>query len=104
MARIMSRAFILAVSVGLFGVAIQAADKPLPIPAGSTLQVRLDTLLSDKTNKSGDPFTGVVMHPIMVDGKDVIPQYSAVKGHVTFVKQSGRIRGAAQLRIVIDNV
>ncbi len=104
MARIIARSFILAASVVLFGVAILAADKPLPVPAGSTLRVRLDTLLSDKTNKNGDQFTGVVMQPITVDGKDVIPQYSAVKGHVSFVKPSGRIRGAAQLRIVIDNV
>lgn len=104
MARLMARTFILAASVALLGIPLPAADKPLPVPAGSTLRVRLDTLLSDKTNKTGDKFTGVVMEPITVDGKDVIPQYSAVKGHVSFVKQSGRIRGTAQLRIMIDSV
>ena len=104
MVRIMERSFILATLVVLFSVSILASDKPLPVPAGSTLRVRLDTLLSDKTNKTGDQFTGVVMEPIAVEGKDVIPKYSAVKGHVSFVKQSGRIRGTAQLRIVIDNV
>ena len=104
MARLIFRTFGLAVSIGLFGLAAWASDKAIPVPAGSTLRVRLDTLLSDKTNKSGDQFTGVVMQPISVDGIDVIPQYSAVKGHVSFVKPSGRISGTAQLRIVIDSV
>jgi len=39
-----------------------------------------------------------------VNGKEVIPQYSTVNGHVAFVKPSGRIRGKAEMRIVIDNV
>jgi hypothetical protein len=81
-----------------------SAEKPASIPAGSTLQVRLETTLTDKTNKSGDTFTGEVSEPVMANGKEVVPQYSTVNGHVAFVKPSGRVRGRAQMRIVIDNV
>ena len=80
------------------------AQKPVAIPAGSTLRVRLGTTLTDKTNKTGDPFTGDVTDAIMVNGKEVVPQYSAVNGHVAFIKPSGRIRGKAEMRIVIDNI
>jgi hypothetical protein len=104
MIRVAARIFTAALAFAILGAPAWGAEKALPIPAGSTLRMRLDTLLSDKTNKSGDPFTGVVMEPITVDGVDVIPKYSAVKGHVAFSKPSGRIRGAAELRIVIDSV
>jgi hypothetical protein len=81
-----------------------AAEKPPAIPAGSTLRVRLGTTLTDKTNKTGDPFTGEVTDAIVVNGKEVIAQYSTVNGHLAFVKPSGRVRGKAEMRIVIDNI
>ncbi|MGH9469553.1 MAG: hypothetical protein ACRD1N_04325 [Terriglobia bacterium] len=74
------------------------------IPAGTTLRVTLDTTLTDKTNKSGDPFTGEISSPVYITGKDVIPQYSTVNGHIAFLKPSGRFAGKAQMRLVLDNI
>lgn len=74
------------------------------IPAGSLLHVRLTCTLTSKTSKPGDPFTGMVTTPITVDGKDIIGSGSTVEGHVAFVKQSGRISGVAQMRIVLDDI
>ncbi len=91
-------------SIVMLGVTALAADNPPPIPAGSTLQVRLETTLTDKTSKTGDSFTGLVAEPIVVNGKEVVPKYSSVRGHVAFVKPSGRIRGKAQMRVVIDSL
>lgn len=80
------------------------ANKPAMIPAGSILQVRLQTTLSDKFNKTGDTFTALVTQPITVNGQDVVPAGSTVNGRVAFVKPSGRVRGKAQMRIVLDNI
>lgn len=74
------------------------------IPAGSLLHVRLTCTLTSKTSKPGDPFTGIVTTPISVDGKEVISAGSTVEGHVAFVKQSGRISGVAQMRVVLDDI
>jgi len=74
------------------------------VPAGTVLHVRLTSTLTSKTSKPGDPFTGIVSQPIIADGKEVIAAGSTVDGHVTFVKQSGRIRGVAQMRIVLDDI
>jgi hypothetical protein len=74
------------------------------IPAGSLLHVRLTCTLTSKTSKPGDPFTGVVTTPIVVDGKEVIAAGSSVEGHVAFVKQSGRVKGVAQMRVVLDDI
>ena len=74
------------------------------IPAGSLLHVRLTCTLTSKTSKPGDPFTGIVTTPISVDGKEIIAVGSTVEGHVAFVKQSGRVSGVAQMRIVLDDI
>ena len=74
------------------------------IPAGSLLHVRLTCTLTSKTSKPGDPFTGIVTTPITVDGKEVIAAGSSVEGHVAFVKQSGRVSGVAQMRVVLDDI
>ncbi|MFZ0963446.1 MAG: hypothetical protein WAO35_21505 [Terriglobia bacterium] len=77
---------------------------PLVIPAGSLLHVRLTCTVTSKTSKPGDPFTGIVTQPILVDGKEVIGAGSSVEGHVAFVKRSGRVAGVAQMRIVLDDI
>lgn len=77
---------------------------PPAIGAGTTLRVQLDTTLTDKTNKTGDTFTGEIMDPVMENGKDVLPKYSTVNGHIAFLKPSGRVAGKAQMRLVIDNI
>jgi hypothetical protein len=82
----------------------KAPQGALSIPAGSVLHMKLTTTLTSKTNKTGDPFTGQVTQPIVVDSKEVVPKYSQVQGHVAFVKPSKRVKGKALMRLVIDKV
>jgi hypothetical protein len=91
-------------SAFLFATAVFATDKPVAVPAGASLRVKLGTLLSDKTSKVGDPFTAKVTYPIAVDGQEVIPTGSIVDGHVAFIKESGRVKGKAEMRLVVDRV
>ncbi len=86
------------------GAQIKVPPPPQIIPAGSLLHVRLTSTLTSKTSKPGDPFTGMVISPISVDGKEIIAEGSTVEGHVAFVKPSGRVSGVAQMRIVLDDI
>ncbi|MGH9354526.1 MAG: hypothetical protein ACRD10_00170 [Terriglobia bacterium] len=88
----------------LGAMAFGAQPAPTPIPAGTTLRVTLDTTLTDKTNKSGDTFTGELSEPVTLGAKQVLPKYSAVKGHIAFLKPSGRVSGKAQMRLVLDAI
>ncbi len=81
-----------------------AASGSDTLPAGSTLQIRLTTTLTSKTNRTGDKFTGVVKQPVIADGKTIVPEGSQVAGHVAFIKPSKRIKGRAEMRIVLDDV
>ncbi len=81
-----------------------AEDGSLTLPAGSTLHVKLTTTLTSKTNKAGDKFTGMVDQPVIVNRKEVVPQGSTVNGHVTFIKPAKRIKGRAEMRIVLDDI
>lgn len=76
----------------------------LVLASGSVLHIRLTTTLTSQTNKSGDRFTGVVTQPVVSGDKTLVPDGSIVDGHVAFVKPSGRIRGRAQMRIVLDHI
>ncbi len=81
-----------------------AADGSGTLPAGTVLKIRLTTTLTSKTNKTGDKFTGVVDKPVITNGKTIVPEGSQVEGHVAFIKPPKRIKGRAEMRIVLDDV
>jgi len=79
-------------------------SKPVTLPEGTVLTVRLGETVSSKRNNSGDKFTGTVEQPVEVGGKVVIPKGAAVTGTVAEAKPLGKIKGAATLRLVLDSV
>jgi hypothetical protein len=79
-------------------------SKPVTVPEGAVLTIRLSDTVSSKKNSSGDKFTGTVEEPVEVDGKVVIPKGSTVTGTVTDAKALGKIKGGATLRLVLDSV
>ncbi|HLY60285.1 MAG TPA: hypothetical protein VKV95_05920 [Terriglobia bacterium] len=79
-------------------------EKPVAIPAGTSLRVKLGTLLSDKTNKAGDPFTAELADPIIVDGRQAVPAHSTLQGHIAFILPSGRFTRKAEMRLVVDKL
>ena len=86
------------------GPAAPAADDAIALPSGTELHVRLTTSLSTKTNQSGDPWVGRVIEPIFSGGREVVPADSTVDGHVTYVKEPGRVTGTGEMRVVADSI
>jgi len=83
---------------------VLAAQTNTPVPAGTTLMVRLDTTLATFSNKAGDPFRGSIRQPVVVNGQTVIPAGATVEGRVTKVSEPRRISGKPTIGILPEAV
>lgn len=92
---------LLAVTLSAFAL---CAEDTLTLPAGTTLQVRLTTTLSTRSSQSGDPFSAKVVEPVFASGEEVIPVGSFVEGRVTYVKEPGRVKSTAEMRLVAETI
>jgi hypothetical protein len=86
-----------------------AAAKPAPppkvsIPAGTPLHVRLDEGVSASKSEPGTEFSATLSDPIVVNGKTVLPQGAHVVGRVVDAKESGRVKGRAEIRLALTSV
>jgi hypothetical protein len=78
------------------GAPVQAqspAAAPLPVvPAGTVLRVRMNQTINVKHASSGEPFSGTVVDPILVDGNTVVPAGSTAEGIVVRAHKRGLTR------------
>src|SRR5438045_8733414 len=62
--------------------------KPIVVPAGTALTIRMNHAVGSKTSQTGSVFTGTTMTPITVEGELVIPGGSDVTGIIQEAKQA----------------
>jgi hypothetical protein len=77
---------------------------PVVIAAGKTLTVTVDQEVSTKTNTNGDHFAASLAEPVTVDGNEVLPRGTRVRGTVTQAAQAGHIKGSAVLTITLESI
>ena len=78
--------------------------KTYVVPSGTAMSVTLDTALASDRNHSEDPVRATLAAPVRVDETTVIPAGSELTGHVTAVKESGKVQGLAELGMRFDRV
>ena len=69
----------------------------ITVPDNTVLDVTLNTALASDTSRIEQRVNGTVDSPVVIDGVTVIPSGSSVSGDVTSVKESGKVKGRAQL-------
>lgn len=74
------------------------------VPAGAKLSVRLDTSLASDSTQLNDPVDAVLTESELVDGVEVLPVGSTIKGVVTSVESSGKVRGRASLGVQFRSI
>ncbi len=89
-------------SVVLLAVAAVAQNN-ISLPAGTNLKVKLVQTLTT-SSKSGEPFSGRVTDPVMLDGKTVIPIGATVQGRVVNASEPRRISGKPTITIFPDTL
>jgi hypothetical protein len=83
---------------------VLTAQTSSPVPAGTTLMVRLDTTLATFSNRVGDPFQAKVTQAVVVNGSTLIPVGATVEGRVTKVNEPRRISGKPTIGILPEAV
>ena len=91
------RMSILGCAVLAMGVAVNA--QVVTLPAGTSLQVVLETYLNTKESKSGDPFRSRLVMPVFVEEQEVLPIGGIVEGTVVRVQGPGRVSGKAEMQL-----
>jgi hypothetical protein len=77
---------------------------PVTLPQDTAIQVSLDHAVASDENRPGDHFEATVSEPVVVKGKTVIPEGAHVDGLVVDARQSGRLKGRAQLDLALETV
>lgn len=75
------------------------------MPAGSSLDVRLDQTLGASRNNEGDSFSATVINPLIAqDGATVVPAGAQVFGHITGLTKSSIPGQQSVIRLDFDNL
>lgn len=86
----------------------QTASPPQPtaitIPPHTEIEVRLDQSIATNRLASGDPFLATVATPVVVSGQTVIPEGAPVQGKVVSVRESGSLKGVAEIQLALQSV
>jgi hypothetical protein len=78
--------------------------RPLIIPTGTVLTVRLGQAVGSKISAPGQSFTATLASPLAVEGRTVIPTGAAAAGTVVDAKPLGRFKGGAVLQLRLTSI
>jgi hypothetical protein len=87
-------------SLLLLGLPLTAAE----IPKGAHVLLRMVNSVNTRTAQEGDYVYLRTASPIMADGRILVPTDSYVQGVVSHSKQSGRVKGRAELSIKLETL
>lgn len=99
---LVAAALVMGTGLQVFG---QSADnagetgRQVTVPAGTTVLLHLKSPIDTHSAKVGDGVYCETSFPVTIDNTMAIPAGTYVKGHITRVERSGRIKGRAELQV-----
>ena len=85
-------------------VAPPAKFREFMVPEGTVLSARLESALGSDTSRAEDPVEATLTEAVLVDGVEVLPEGSLVKGVVVTATPSGKVRGRANLVVKFQSL
>jgi hypothetical protein len=74
------------------------------VPSGTRLSVQLDEAVGSATSNAGDTVSATLANDVTIDGAEVLPAGSAVRGRVSEAERSGKVKGRARLSLTFTGV
>ncbi len=81
-----------------------AVESKTTVPDGTRLRVALIDGVSTSKSSPGDEFLASLVDPVVIDGRTVFEKGTKVRGRVTDVNESGRVKGRASIRLVLTSI
>jgi hypothetical protein len=81
-----------------------APTESATLPPGTTVRMKLETVLSTMTTKRNDQFAGRVTEAVTLNGKTIIPVGASVAGHVVESNEPRRIHGTPVIDLRPESV
>ena len=81
-----------------------AAFREFTVPEGTIVAVRLESAVGSDSSRIGDPIEATLTNAVMVDGTEVLPPGSIVRGAVTAVEPGGKVSGRASVAIQFSTI
>jgi hypothetical protein len=85
-------------------VAEALPSREITIPAGTTLNVMLDTAVGSDTSRVEEAVTAHLTRAIHLQGLTVLPEGSRVSGIVTDATRSAKVKGRAHVAVRFDSL
>ena len=84
---------------GLNSLSFSQTTKKLTVPQGTKILAELETSLNSRTSRQNDRFMARITESIFIKGVEAIPIGTTLMGRVARVKESGRIKGRAEMNL-----
>ena len=84
--------------------AATAAPKPVTLPAGTAINVRLTQAIDVDASKAGQTFKAIVDDPVMIGGNVVIPRGASATLQAVQVQQSGTMKGSDKISLKLNAI
>jgi hypothetical protein len=81
-----------------------ATFREFTLPEGTTLAARLESAVGSDSSRVEDSVEATLADAIMVDGTEVLPAGSVIRGVVATVEPAGKVRGRAHLALRFNTV
>ncbi len=78
--------------------------KPVMVPAGTTLNVRLTSGIDVDASQAGQSYKAVVDDPVMINGEIVIPRGAGATVQAVQVEQSGKMKGSDKITLKLNSI
>ncbi|HET9784982.1 MAG TPA: hypothetical protein VFP94_08510 [Terriglobales bacterium] len=75
------------------------------LPAGTSLDLKLNNTLSTRSSQPNDTFTATVSTPVTgQNGETLVPQGSTVEGRVASVERAGSVSGTSRIQLEFNQL
>lgn len=81
-----------------------AAPKPVTVPAGTVVNVRLTQPIDVDASQAGMTFKSIVDDPVMIGGSIVIPRGASAVVQAVQVQQSGKMKGSDRISLKLNSI